>query len=117
MFGNGSGNGLTGATGQPTGQREFFFDRLIVDNPLGSPPGDFNRDGVVDIADYVVWRKTDSTNPQGYDDIVKHFGSSLAGSGGATVPEPVTWAFVVVLCAQGLSQRRTNSKTRYSVTA
>ena len=31
-------------------------------------PGDYNHDGIVDAADYVVWRKTDSGNSQGYTD-------------------------------------------------
>jgi Dockerin type I domain len=56
MFGNGSGNGLTGASGLPTGQREFFFNSLLLDNPFLA--GDYNRDGTVDAADYVVWRRT-----------------------------------------------------------
>jgi hypothetical protein len=58
MFGNGSGNGLTGAGALPTGQREFFFDKLTVDDPTASLPGDYNRDGKVDAADYGLWRKT-----------------------------------------------------------
>jgi hypothetical protein len=58
MFGNGSGNGLTGTAGQPTGQREFFFDSLMLDNPQTFLTGDYNRDGKVDTADYVIWRDT-----------------------------------------------------------
>ena len=34
MFGNGSGNGLTGNSGRTTGQREFFFDKLWLNAPL-----------------------------------------------------------------------------------
>ena len=26
-------------------------------------PGDYNHNGIVDAADYVVWRKTDGTQP------------------------------------------------------
>jgi hypothetical protein len=62
------------------------------------PPGDFNQDGTVDAADYVVWRKTDGTQT-GYDSWRANFGTSLlAGSGSAipsaeslpAVPEPST---------------------------
>jgi hypothetical protein len=66
------------------------------------PPGDFNQDGTVDAADYVVWRKTDGTQT-GYDAWRANFGTSLlAGSGSAgyplgasaqslpAVPEPAT---------------------------
>jgi hypothetical protein len=58
MFGNGSGNGLTGAAGLATGQREFFFDNLSIDDPNASIAGDYNRDAKVDAADYALWRKT-----------------------------------------------------------
>jgi probable HAF family extracellular repeat protein len=53
-------------------------------------PGDFNFDGSVDAADYVVWRKTDST-PDGYNTWRSNFGrtsgSGLAASEGP-IPEP-----------------------------
>jgi hypothetical protein len=67
------------------------------------PPGDFNQDGTVDAADYVVWRKTDGTQT-GYDAWRANFGTSLlAGSGAAipsaeplpAVPEPST---LMILC-------------------
>jgi hypothetical protein len=57
--------------------------------------GDFNGDGVVDAADYVVWRKTDGT-PEGYDTWRAHFGETLGagaaatGSASAAVPEPTS---------------------------
>ena len=40
-----------------------------------SLPGDFNHDGTVDAADYVVWRKTDGT-PAGYNTWRTHFGQT-----------------------------------------
>jgi hypothetical protein len=85
MFGNGSGNGLTGATGKTTGQREFFFDRLVVDNPLTSLAGDFNRDGAVDAADYIVWRKMLNTT-------VSHgSGADADGNGMVTISDYNFW--------------------------
>ena len=42
-------------------------------------PGDFNHDGTVDAADYIVWRKTDGT-PAGYNTWRANFGQP-AGSG------------------------------------
>jgi hypothetical protein len=67
--------------------------------------GDYNDDGAVDAADYVVWRKNDGTaNTLPNDDIggiigdgqynqwSTHFGEAAGGGGGATfaaaVPEP-----------------------------
>lgn len=55
-------------------------------------PGDFNFDGVVNAADYAVWRKIDGT-PEGYSMWRANFGatdaSGLAGaSSSSAVPEP-----------------------------
>jgi hypothetical protein len=61
--------------------------------------GDFNGDGTVDAADYVVWRKTDGT-PEGYDAWRANFGQT-AGSGSSSspaVPEPAT-AVLLILAA------------------
>ncbi len=44
---------------------------------IGTVPtlqGDYNTDGVVDAADYVVWRKTDGANPAGYNTWRTNFG-------------------------------------------
>jgi autotransporter-associated beta strand protein len=74
------------------------------------PPGDFNADGNVDAADYVVWRKMDTT-PGGYDTWQSEFGNQLEGGGSASalgsdaVPEPGTFA-LVALCMFGLVTRR-----------
>jgi hypothetical protein len=54
--------------------------------------GDFNQDGFVDAADYVMWRKMGGSMQQ-YQDWVHDFGQSL-GSGGGNgangVPEPAS---------------------------
>ena len=45
--------------------REFFIRSLEVDGPAAAGvPGDYNNNGVVDAADYVVWRKNLGTNFQ-----------------------------------------------------
>jgi hypothetical protein len=79
-------------------------DFLIRSTPL---PGDYNHNAVVDAADYVVWRKTDSGNPQGYVDWRKNFGESSGGSGGLTessssqsgVPEPASSTLLIFAAA------------------
>jgi probable HAF family extracellular repeat protein len=67
-------------------------------------PGDFNGNGVVDAADYVVWRKTDGT-PAGYNAWRTHFGQSTAngsaapgsaGGSSAAVPEPASLPLVLL---------------------
>jgi hypothetical protein len=47
----------------------------------GSIEGDYNGDGSVDAADYVVWRKSNIDGQQGYDDWRTNFGST-GGAGG-----------------------------------
>jgi hypothetical protein len=77
--------------------------------------GDFNGDGTVDTADYVVWRKTDGS-PIGYDTWRAHFGTSLgSGSGSAipsaeslsaAVPEPTSALLLVIGAAVCRWRRR-----------
>jgi hypothetical protein len=79
--------------------------------------GDYNRDGSVDAADYVVWRHVDGT-VAGYDLWREHFGNSAgigAGIGASvtsTIPEPST-ALLTILAAAGLIRwRRRHYETR-----
>jgi enediyne biosynthesis protein E4 len=82
----------------PDGTEQYLFD-VPVDQYLtisyaGVQPGDFNRDGVVDAADFVLWRKgqgnlytqRDFALWQGY------YGQAPAGGGGQSgnVPEPAS---------------------------
>jgi hypothetical protein len=88
------------------------FQTISDPNPL---PGDFNNDGSVDAADYVVWRK----NPGGIysqNDLNiwrAHFGRApsegwSAGSGAVMnriVPEPPTVATILIaLCVARVSE-------------
>jgi len=77
-------------------------------------PGDYNGNGIVDGADYVVWRKT-STDPNGYTIWRQNFGAgggSGAGAGGnpGAVPEPGTVIMMLFGCCAaaicGRPQRR-----------
>ena len=107
MFGNGSGNGLTGNSGRTTGQREFFFDKLSLNAPFLA--GDYNHDGTVNGPDYILWRATlnrsvaNGTGADGNADGTvnqadyliwrQHFGNSAAAAGSGAngflaVPEP-----------------------------
>jgi hypothetical protein len=58
-------------------------------------PGDYNQDGIINAADYVVWRKNSGDHggdPEGYDTWRAHF-AQTAGSGSlanAGVPEPAS---------------------------
>jgi T5SS/PEP-CTERM-associated repeat protein len=75
-------------------------------------PGDFNLDGTVDAADYVVWRKTDGT-PAGYDVWRAHFGQTAGGGAGTAVdsshaaaPEPTCTLLLILGAAFGIFGRR-----------
>lgn len=88
---------------------------LGVDNILAIGPtslfGDYNDDGVVDTADYVVWRKnlnqnvtipndmtSGSVSPDDYGVWRTHFGETSSGAGQlAAVPEPSSAIFVSVI--------------------
>ena len=80
----------------PLGATENWGAIFVADNmntTLLVLLGDYNHNGVVDAADYVVWRKTDGTQG-GYDLWRTHFGQ-VAGSGSGismntSVPEPTT---------------------------
>jgi len=71
--------------------------------------GDYNGDGAVDAADYVVWRR-DNGSPEGYDTWRENFGVTLPGGGGASptsVPELGTFALVVMcICLAGVGRGR-----------
>jgi hypothetical protein len=78
--------------------------------PFAAPNADYNNDGIVDLADYVAWRKDPSSfggDPAGYDAWKASFGESAAGSGGA-IPEPgaCLLAAAGLLILAGGSRRR-----------
>lgn len=73
---------------------------------VGGIAGDFNRDGPVDAAYYVTWRKNDGTQA-GYNTWRTHFGEPSGAETGATgalpfeaaVPEPSTLVLLVYAAA------------------
>jgi uncharacterized protein YjbI with pentapeptide repeats len=71
--------------------------------------GDFNNNGIVDAADYLIWRKNFGTQTS-YDTWRTHFGQQ-PGSGSSTVanaaiPEPSTLVMLVLAAACVCSRRR-----------
>jgi probable HAF family extracellular repeat protein len=96
------GNTIVG-TGIRNGNAEAFIAVI----PQSSLLGDFNNDGNVDAADYVVWRKSLGTQAD-YDSWRTHFGESIgSGSDGyplgdsadplsAAVPEPAALGLLFI---------------------
>ncbi|WP_197526444.1 hypothetical protein [Botrimarina colliarenosi] len=76
-----------------------------IDEPL---PGDFNLDGVVNAADYTVWRDdtgtTYSTND--YDVWVENYGATKSLLASLAIPEPSSGALIVGTIVAGLMRRR-----------
>lgn len=99
---------------------------LTITNIRVSVPGDYNNNGVVDAADYVVWRKSNGTNTQLQNEVSgttpgsvtnedytawrARFGNtsgSGSGLGGAaSVPEPAAFGllFAALLCVSTSSR-------------
>jgi hypothetical protein len=111
-----SGSASLGNAFTVGGAHDLTFSYALPDGTLQSAwveyvaglTGDYNSDGKVDAADYVVWRKTGINGPQGYTDWRANFGlTSGAGSGlggSAPVPEPAVVA--LILCGIPMLTRR-----------
>ena len=87
----GDGHYDDGPGGLSDGYRAFLLDASSL--LLPDLPGDFNFNGSVDAADYVVWRKIDGTQT-GYDTWRSNFGRTsgsglaMGGASNLAVPEP-----------------------------
>ena len=88
----------------------FDSFRIVTDS------GDFNHDGIVDAADYVVWRKTDGT-PAGYNIWRANFGqpsgSGSVASANATVPEPTALVMLIVAALSVTTRRLRTWRVSY----
>jgi hypothetical protein len=91
---------------------DYYIRSMEITEPgPAGEPGDYNNDGIVDVADYVTWRKHNgtgfdlpnevaSTTPgevtiDDYNAWKQRFGQGGAGSGGGPVPEPTTVAYLI----------------------
>jgi autotransporter-associated beta strand protein len=101
----------------------------ILSGPAGVP-GDYNNNGVVDAADYVVWRKANGTNTQLQNEVANttpgsvtnddylawrsRFGNTSGSGGGlggaAGVPEPAVFGLLFTALLGALSSRRVGTR-------
>jgi hypothetical protein len=73
-------------------------------------PGDFNSDGSVNAADYVVWRKTDGST-EGFNEWRGNFGNTSGVGGVASVPEPAS-AMLLMLTSAVIAMCRASATKR-----
>ncbi len=88
----------------------YLVDQLVL-RSLGGVPGDFNGDGIVNAADYVLWRKGGPlknevsdigvVNDQDYLDWRARFGNTSGSASGslsnsAAIPEPSAGGLIVL---------------------
>jgi formylglycine-generating enzyme len=79
---------------------------------LVSGPGDFNGDGKVDAADYVVWREYDGNDTTSYATWRANFGNPAGGAAVVTaVPEPSAM-FSAVLAGMAFGHPRRELRNR-----
>lgn len=85
----------TSSSNGPSGGIILDDVRVLPASSMGLP-GDYNQNGVVDVADYVVWRKDPANfggDPAGYNTWRANFGMTAGNGSGAvsniSVPEPM----------------------------
>ena len=116
--------GTWGATGSGADHETSWITGtgLLQVSTLGVLEGDYNLDGVVDAADYVLWRKDPGSyggDPDGYVAWRANFGAGSVpgagagsggiGAGGAAVPEPATCGLLLCAMLGLLSGRRSTT--------
>ncbi len=96
----------------PGDDHGLAIDDLVFSASIGGEPGlqgDYNGDGTVNAADYVLWRKSPGDfggDPAGYTTWFQNFGATAAGSGSGAVPEPSSIVCVLFAFAGMVASRR-----------
>lgn len=117
--------GATGMFDSLTNPQSAFFDDLSLDVVVAGVPGDYNNNGTVDAADYVLWRNggplqnevstPGATTAEDYTAWRARFGNTAAAGAGAlaaaAVPEPAAGvlAMLALLGGFGIGRGRRTS--------
>lgn len=84
----------------------------VVINSAPDIPGDFNQNGVVDMADYLIWRSAVGTTytQDDYDVWRAHFGQTVGAGAlaGSSVPEPPLSIFALLATASFCGIRKSS---------
>ncbi|TWT98176.1 hypothetical protein Pla108_23330 [Botrimarina colliarenosi] len=98
------GNGFTGS---------IIADDINVAFTAGPLTGDFNGDGLVDAADYTIWRDGDEAADANFDGVVdaddynlwaSHYGATST-SIAVTIPEPTAWLLTALTSLVAIKRR------------
>ena len=105
--------------GDPTFAWTIYIDNVQVGRFPHAVPGDYNGNGVVDMADYVLWRNggplqnevadPGTISPADYTEWRARFGNtsgSGSGLGAANVPEPTGMMLLLVSAVFGFGIRK-----------
>jgi T5SS/PEP-CTERM-associated repeat protein len=112
---------LPALSGDLTWQVDYSSNVVLLTVEMSGLPGDFNGDGQVDAADYVVWRVGLGTiyTQADYDIWLAHFGESSGGSASgaassarAAVPEPNSLVALLVAAMIGAGAAPRNRRRR-----
>lgn len=81
---------------------------LIVEYVISGLAGDFNEDGMVDTADYTVWRDGlgDTYTSADYQTWRNNFGATADSSSSSSVPEPATVLLLIIAQMRLVTHRR-----------
>lgn len=89
---------------------DSFGDKVAAFNLVEEADADYNEDGAIDAADYVLWRKNPilhGGDPGGYNLWRQQFGQPSPGAGGGgAVPEPASLAMLAIGLAALCFRRR-----------
>jgi PEP-CTERM motif len=110
----------------------WALDNVVITGATGGViPGDYNQNGVVDAADYVVWRDAEGTTNTLPNDLIggtigqpqynqwrTHFGQTAGSGAGASasaaVPEPATLV-LLMFAAAGWCLRQGRNAKKHSI--
>jgi hypothetical protein len=89
-----------------------YWDSLV--DSVAAINADYNGNGVVDAADFVVWRKADGSQA-GYDSWRANFARTAAAGllTGVTVPEPANQMLLILVAALGRWRRHRSPRECY----
>lgn len=110
LFQNTSGDGVDPPNGNTTGEREFFFNDIMIESPDVLLSGDFDADNMIDGNDFLVWQQ-DPTVGNLADWQLNYGNEAMLSASSTAIPEPSTLVLLgfIVIAAIGQHHRATRN--------